>query len=346
MPISKYAKMVLLAPAIGSALIGVFGMLLGVALIAHHSHPATRTLASAGQHATSVTISAAAGSRPVITPANSGANASVPDQQPRLLRISSKPTANARPIIGQAVIPSTHLNDALFQKTIPSDQLGFLNDYAGRPANDVLREQKLRELVAAVVPYAPFHLGLDMPLPHALESMLSVSQIPVEVRDSRYVMVTGIRGQGGRGRAFVWVDMQQGVALGGIFFYPSNGEPTPTLTIFSSQVNQSSLGFNQLPPAFVQDLTRWAAAEGLPPVTTRYFINASSEKIVLAHDEDFCKLPVAGAPASPDSCSKMNADAARIDTEALHFLDRTNYATNATMRTADDKLRIGAPVSR
>ena len=42
----------------------------------------------------------------------------------------------------------------------------------------------------------------------------------------------------------------------------------------------------------------------------------------------------------------MNADAARIDTEASHFLDRTNYATNATMRTADDKLRIGAPVSR
>ena len=286
MPISKYAKMVLLAPAIGSALIGVFGMLLGVALIAHHGHPATQTMAS-GQHATSVSNSTAAASRPVIMPANSGASATVPDQQPRLLRISSKPAANARPIIGQAVTPTTHFHDGLFQKTIPSDQLGFLNDYAGRPANDVLREQKLRELVAAVVPYAPFHLGLDMPLPHALESMLSVSQIPVEVRDSRYVMVTGIRGQGGRGRAFVWVDMQQGVALGGIFFYPSNGEPTPTLTIFSSEVNQSSLGFNQLPPAFVQDLTRWAVAEGLPPVTTRYFINASSQKTVLAHDEDF-----------------------------------------------------------
>jgi hypothetical protein len=340
-PISKYAKMVLLAPAIGSALIGVFGMLLGVALIAHRSHPATRTLATTSQHTAHPVVSTAAASRPAMMAANSAGSAIVPSQPPRLLRISSA----SRPAVRQAA-PAIQQSDALFQKPIPSEQLGFLNDYAGRPANDILRDQKLRELVAAVVPYAPFHLGLDMPLPHALESMLSVSQIPVEVRDGRYVMVTGIRGQGGRGRAFVWVDMQQGVAFGGIFFYPSNGEPTPTLTIFSRQVNQSSLAFNQLPPAFVQDLTRWAAAEGLPPVTTRYFINASSEKIVLAHDEDFCKLPDAGAPASPDNCSKMNADAARIDTEASHFLNRVNYASNATMRTANDKLRIGAPESR
>jgi hypothetical protein len=336
----------LLAPAIGSALIGVFGMLLGVALIAHHSHFANRTMASAGLHTASPTfpvISNAAASRPMSLPAYPAAVANVPGQQPRRLRISSKP---ARPAIKQTGAPAAHRQGALFQKAIPTDQLGFLNDYAGRPANDILHEQKLRELVAAVVPYAPFHLGLDMPLPHALESMLQASQVPVEIRDGRYVMVTGIRGQGGRGRGFIWVDTQQGIALGGIFFYPSNGEPTPTLTLFSSQVNQSSLGFSQLPPAFVQDLTRWAVAEGVPPVTTRYFINASSQKTVLAHDEDFCKMTVADTPTDPNSCSKMNADAARVDTEASHFLDRVNYASNATMRTANDPSRIGAQVSR
>jgi len=35
-PIHKLAKVVLLAPAIGSALIGIFGLLLGVALVLGH----------------------------------------------------------------------------------------------------------------------------------------------------------------------------------------------------------------------------------------------------------------------------------------------------------------------
>ena len=344
MPISRYAKVLLLAPSIGSALFGVFGLMLGIAFIAHHGHPAIRPLAYAGlhakPHAATPVISSPAST--TIMPVDS-AMATVPSQQSQPLRISSKIAHSAnKPTV--AIAP--HLQKALFQKSIPSDQLGFLNDYAGRPANDVLREQKLRELVAAVVPYAPFHLGLDMPLPHALESMFSASQIPVEIRDGRYVMVTGIRGQGGRGRGFIWVDTHQGISLGGIFFYPSNGEPTPTLTLFSNQVYQSSLSFSQLPVAFVQDLTRWAAVEGLPAVTTRYFINASSEKIVLAHDEDFCKLTISGVPMSPDGCSKMKADAARVDTEASHFLNRVNYASNATMRTASDPDRIGVPVSR
>jgi hypothetical protein len=220
----------------------------------------------------------------------------------------------------------------MFQKPIASDQLEFLTDYAGRSANEVVHEPELRNLVGNAVPYAPFHLGLDMPLPDAIESMLAQSSIPVAVREDRYVMITGTRGPNGRGRAFLWIDTHDGLVLGGIFFYPSNGEPTPTLTIFSRQLNQPSLRMSQLPTAFAQDLNQWTALVGVPPITTRYFINASSEKRVLAHDEDFCKRESGMAAPTSAACRQMNAEAAHIDLVASHFLSQTNYASNSTMR--------------
>jgi hypothetical protein len=93
---------------------------------------------------------------------------------------------------------------------------------------------------------------------------------------------------------------------------------------------------SQLPLAFVQDLNEWAGLVGVPPVTTRYFINASSEKVVLAHDEDFCKR-ASGMAAPPSTCRQMNAEAAHIDAEASHFLNQTNYASNATVRMVTAK---------
>jgi hypothetical protein len=336
MPISRYAKVLLLAPTIGSALIGVFGLILGVVLISRLGH-FPHALAT---HTTLATLGPAA-SEPALEQANSTSGSSAPGK-PVVLRTGGTNVNVRSSGAGQSGTErsSPRRVNTLFQKPIPGGQLAFLSDYAGRPANGAVREPDLRSLLNRVVPYAPFHLGLDMPLPHAVESMFLASTLPVEVRAGRYAMVTGVRGQGGRGRAFLWVDMKQGVAFGGIFFYPSNGEPTPTLTIFSSQVNRPSLAMSQLPVAFFQDLSRWAVREGVPPVTTRYFINASSEKILLAHDEDYCsQLDGMTAPPPEEVCRKMNADAARIDTEASLFLNRTNFASNATMRTALDRSR-------
>jgi hypothetical protein len=239
-----------------------------------------------------------------------------------------------------------HLQRAIFEKALSSDQLEFLNDYAGRPANDVVREQKLRRLVDMVVPYAPLHLGLDVPLPQAVEGMLSKSTLPVEIREGRYVMMSGRRGENARGRAFLWIDMQEGIALGGIFFYPSNGEPTPTLTLFSKQVTEGSLGMSQLPVAFAEDLGRWAATGSVPPITTRYFINGSSEKILLAHDEDFCKSTESARTPQESGCEQMNADAADIDLKAAQFLQQTQYASNATMHMVDDPSSVDRYVAR
>ena len=60
-------------------------------------------------------------------------------------------------------------------------------------------------------------------------------------------MMVSTQGERGGPRGFIWIDMQQGIALGGIFFHPTNGEPTPTLTLFSKQVEENSLEMSQLP---------------------------------------------------------------------------------------------------
>jgi hypothetical protein len=151
-------------------------------------------------------------------------------------------------------------------------------------------------------------------------------------------MVTGRRTpeSGGRGRAFLWVDMQQGIALGGIFFYPSNGEPSPTLTLFSNQVSADSVRIEQLPPAFLEDFSRWSADAAVPVSTARYFINASNKKSVLAHDEDACGSSPGSASPSGETCTQQKLEAAAIDRQAGAFLARVHYAPNGTVHTLSD----------
>ena len=347
MPIHRYAKVLLLAPPIGSALIGLVGLVVGMVLVFGRSKPEDQVRVGAGQPVSLAEsgpgdLPATLRTSPV--PRNSVmATGAVSGRNPQPLRTSTTPQV---PTVGRKreTLRGVHSDHGTFQKPIGGDRLGFLTDYAGRSANEVVHEPGVRNLVDTVVPYAPFHLGLDMPLPRAIESMLSLSSAPVAVRDDRYVMLTGTRGPNGRGQAFLWIDAHDGLVLGGIFFYPSNGEPTPTLTIFSRQVNRPSVRMSQLPLAFVQDLSEWAAAVGVPPVTTRYFINASGEKTVLAHEEDFCKRADGTAALQPDVCKRMNAEAAHIDAEASHFLSQTNYASNATMRMVAAKSGTGEAV--
>jgi uncharacterized protein YecT (DUF1311 family) len=206
----------------------------------------------------------------------------------------------------------------------------FLNNFAGSPSDRAARDKQYGKLLHRVVPDCVFHYGWDMSLFKALDTVLKGSPLPVEIRDGRYVMVSGRSGPYLMGRGFMWVDTQDGIALGGFYFRPTNGEPTPTLTIFSRQVKDPALEMSQLPPAFAEDLSRWSAAAGVPPVTTRYFITGSNEKILLEHDENYC-LPTDGTTPPPGGvCDQMNAAAADIDVNAAYYLDQTNHATNAT----------------
>jgi uncharacterized protein YecT (DUF1311 family) len=124
--------------------------------------------------------------------------------------------------------------------------------------------------------------------------------------------------------------MKEGIGLGGIYFKPVNGEPTPTLAIFSRQLRDKSLSMSQLPPEFAQDLSQWEMVAAMPPVTVRYFISGNGKKYALLHDEDYCYHP-ANAPAPPlDECEQLSAEAADKDLDATYFMQQTDNRSDAT----------------
>jgi uncharacterized protein YecT (DUF1311 family) len=220
--------------------------------------------------------------------------------------------------------------NAIFQKPIPRDQLAFLGRFGDSASGKVFRDKHFRKLMRSFVPDCMFHYGRDMPLSSALELVLQNSQAPVQVRDGRYMTISGHIGPYLGGRGFLWIDMQQGLALGGFYFHPTNGEPTPTVAVFSSQVREKTLRISQLPPAFAADLNLWSASERLPAITTRYFLTGANKRILLEHDEDYCAGDNAAMVPSGINCGQMNADAADFDEAAAYYLVQVHYATNAT----------------
>lgn len=245
------------------------------------------------------------------------------------------PQAPQAPQPPQPPVPASKYDPAIFQNPIPRDQLQFLNQFDGAPSNDLINDKRFRKLLRSVLPDCVFHYGWDMPLADAMDKVIKGSPLPVRIRDGRYVMVAGRMGPYLGGRGFVWIDMQDGIALGGFYFHPTNGEPTPALNAFSKQVKEDTLAMSQLPPAFAEDLWQWSAQSRVPPVVTRYLITGDKKKILLEHDEDYC-LPPSGAmppgalPPPPNVCQQMNADAADMDLVAAYYLEQTNHATNAT----------------
>ncbi len=219
-------------------------------------------------------------------------------------------------------------------------QLAWLRKYEGRPTFEVTSDSRFHSLVQAATPDAIFHLGYDMPLSQAIESMLNGPSFAVELRDGlpkdaagRYLMISAQRSARGIGQSFYWFDLQQGVTFGGIFFNPTNGEPTPTLTIFSNQIGDPVTNPSQLPAAFLRDLESWQMARNIPHMTVRYFINASGRKSVLMHDREVC-IPATGSVAGdPSECQAMNEAASESDLQASLYLLRIHYAEGSPART-------------
>jgi uncharacterized protein YecT (DUF1311 family) len=240
------------------------------------------------------------------------------------------PASAQDPAPAQAQLEPPPPPPVAFQNTIPSDQLTFLSAYAGRPVKELLKDKQFRALMKRVTPNSEYHYGRDMPLADARDEMLDGSPRMVDVRDGRYVMVPGNKGPYLHGRGFMWFDLKDGIALGGVYFHPTNGEPTPTLAIFSRQLKVTTLTMTQLPLDFASDVIQWATQEGIPPVTTRYFIPDNGRKYVLMHDEDSCDHPADQPPPPQDVCQQLNADAADADLNAADFMEQTHNAANAT----------------
>ena len=202
------------------------------------------------------------------------------------------------------------------------------------------------------VPDCMYHYGSDMSLEDSIEKVFTKSDDPVLVRDGRYVLLSGEKGPYLGGRGFLWIDMQEGIGLGGFYFHPTNGEPTPTLTVFSRQAREKIVTLSQLPPAFEDDMIQWATAARVPPITTRYFIGGLNKRILLQHDEDYCRPAVGYPPPPQDVCERMTADAADVDVTAAYYLDQIHNATNGTawmigqdqlawIQMRDDTCRVG-----
>jgi hypothetical protein len=226
-------------------------------------------------------------------------------------------------------------------RCLPMDvkQLMWLSKYEGRPTFEVTSDSRFHSLVQAATPDAIFHLGYDMPLSQAIESMLNGPSFAVELRDGlpkdaagRYLMISAKRSARGIGQSFYWFDLQQGVTFGGIFFNPTNGEPTPTLTIFSNQIGDRVTKASQLPAAFLQDLESWRTARNVPPMTVRYFINASGRKLVLMHDGEACSPASGSLAGDPSECQAMNEATSESDMQASLYLLRIHYAEGSPAR--------------
>lgn len=330
MQIFKYAKVVVLAPAVGSALIGIAGMLICAVLIFGRGQAGHRALNDTGHDPASFKF-LLQGS---LAHAPAGPTAAASKTQPGAAERPSRPGELSRIKEQRSGDSARKQADVRLNFTSPisGSQLAFLNVYAGRPANDADGKHSVKTLVSMVVPYTPYHFGVDFPLPQVLNTLLLNEPQPIEIRDGRYAMMSGARNAIQRRAGLLWVDMREGFSLGAIYFEPANGEPSPTLTIFSRQLDRRTVRMSQLPRAFVEDLSRWAAREGVPSITTRYFIGASGDKYVLAHDENYCAGAEGMRAAFPKSvCKKMNAQAALIDMTATRFMEQTHNASNATM---------------
>lgn len=226
--------------------------------------------------------------------------------------------------------PAGRYDKGIFLNPIAKDQLAFFSTFHGVPAKDLLHDKQFKKVMKSFVPNCMFHYGRDMGLDDALDMVMGGSKTPVQVREGRYLLVSGTGGPYLGGRAFLWVDLQEGIGLGGFWFHPTNGEPTPSLVIFSRQVKAQQLSLGELPPAFGDDLYAWTSDVRVPVLSTRYFITGGNKRILLEHDEDFCSPAYGAARGAAAQCMQMNADVADVDETAAYYLDQVNYRTNAT----------------
>jgi uncharacterized protein YecT (DUF1311 family) len=215
------------------------------------------------------------------------------------------------------------------------DRLAWLKGLkAGEPTRDATLAGGFAELLADVVPDATYHLGQDMPFANAVTMVLRGASQPIIIRADRYVMLAACQSPTcSSARAFLWVDTQQGLAIGGLEFNPSNGEPTPSQTLFAKQLLDPITRLDRLPPAFVEDLGQWSKGARLRTPMARYFVNGQGLKTVVPHDEDNCQ----GGDRSSLTltlCGSMNLDAAEKDMQAAYYVLLSSFAEGTTMRGA------------
>jgi uncharacterized protein YecT (DUF1311 family) len=239
---------------------------------------------------------------------------------------------------------STACPSTIHCAAMPAEHVAWLRSLTdGESSRDATLASRFAALVGAAVPDAVYHFHVDMPLAEAFTAIMRGPAQPIQVRDGRYTVLAACQSASCAGaRAFLWVDTGGALAIGAIQFNPSNGEPTPTQTIFASQVQDPITSMSQLPSAFVQDLARWTSAGRTTPPMARYFVNGKGVKTPVPHEEDACLATDARSSQLPIGlCAPMNLANAEQDLAAALYLLNASFAEGTKSR-ADLKAEQGA----
>jgi uncharacterized protein YecT (DUF1311 family) len=230
---------------------------------------------------------------------------------------------------GPSVCPPT-----LHCAKVPADRFAWLAKLKGASSSrDAVLSDEFPRLLAAIVPGANYHFHVDMPLVNAFTTIIRGAAQPIGVRDGRYMTLAACVSPNCVGaRAMLWIDIDGGLSIGAIDFNPSNGEPTPTETLFSTQILDPVTDAPQLPATFLTDLAVWSHASRTRAPVARYFINGRGLKTVVPHNEDSCASERAMLP--PSLCAAMNAETADQDMQAAFYLLVNSYANGTPSRTA------------
>jgi uncharacterized protein YecT (DUF1311 family) len=215
-------------------------------------------------------------------------------------------------------------------------RVAWLKELIGESTHAAALAGHFDDLINDVAPDAVYHLGVDMPFSAALRIVLHGAGEPITARANRYVSLSACDSPAcTRARVLLWSDLDTGLEIGAIDFAPSNGEPTPTLTIFSRQVMDAVTRRVQLPAGFIEDLATWSRGSrrrgGSTPA--RYFVNHAGLKTVVMHDEDNCHGADQSALAAT-LCASMNLDAADQDVAAAYYVLLNTFPDGTPMRAA------------
>jgi len=211
----------------------------------------------------------------------------------------------------------------------------FLSDYKDKSVRAILKDKRFGNLMKLAIPNSELRYGRGRTISATLGTLLDSDPMPIQIRNGRYVMVASGGDPMLNGIGFMWFDIENGIAIGGVYSHSTQGESGPEMTVFSSQLRDSSLSIGQFPTAFQNDLSQWILATGLYFVSTRYYIPENGRKYALLHDEDYCAYRQDVPPPPRAQCEELNAEAAEADMNAAYFLAKTQNAADAKPQVLD-----------
>lgn len=245
-----------------------------------------------------------------------------------LLPAPPKPAAPRRPAGPPPLPAAAKLNPG---EALRPEQLGWLASSAGSSSAEVVAHPGFGTLLVSLTPDSTYHMGRDLPLAQAFNSVLHGPAFPVATYPGGHLIIGSQRGNGGRGRALLWVDAHSGLAVGGLLIYTSNGAPSPALTLFTTQINAPVDALERLPRGFAADFAQWSNAKQLPERPAMYFINRDGERSVILHPPLDCRH------GDRALCQAADSDAAETDLAAALYLVRQRLTGAAVAQALEQE---------